>query len=835
MVDFKKLVSKPKEKKKTHPCDIYETLDRASDKGPLRPIQEEILEEWHKKFSIEKDVIIKLHTGQGKTLIGLLILQSRINQGKGPAVYLCPDNYLIEQTCQQAESFGIPYTTFEKTGGFEEFSNGTIILITSVRKLFNGESKFGLNQDSLSVGALLMDDSHACIDIVKNACKISLPRDSVPYQELLNLFGQEIEKQGAGTYADIKNKSYGSFLPVPYWDWQDKESDVARILSKHRDLNEIRFVWPLIKDDLKNCFCVISGNSLEITSHIVPLDKFGSYYNAEYRVFMSASLVDDSFFIKGLGLKSKTINNPLTDKKEKWSGEKMILVPSLIEESLDREYIVNKFGVFKNKLGIVVLSPSFKRCQDWESYGSTIAKKDTIKEEIVKLKNKEETPPLVIVNRYDGIDLPDQACRILIFDSKPFAQSLIDKNLEKCRRNSEFINKKTAQIIEQGFGRGVRGEKDYCAILLIGSTLIKFIKSKETRKYFSPQTRMQIEIGLKVGDFANQELQSGETGYDVLKSMLSQLLTRDEGWKSYYVQQMDKIIIESPEKRILEIFELERKADDAYLNGEYNNAIEIIQSIIDNYLSGRNDVGWYLQEMARMIYPESKSKSDKLQIIAHQKNKELLSPKSGLTVEQIVPTGLKRIENILNWLRNFENHEEINLTIESILSSIRFGVNSDDFEEAFHNMGCALGFSCERPDKEWKEGPDNLWSLKDGMYLLIEAKSEVDVNRVEISKQESGQINNSCAWFDKNYKGSTSKNLMIIPMKKLSSGAGFNKEVEIVRSRNLKKLITNVDCFFKEFRNLDLKDIPKTKIQELLVQHSLTIDNLLKDYSEKAI
>ena len=69
MVDFKKqLGSKKSFAKLTDPIEIYETLDRASDKGPLRPAQKAILEEWHEQRRRARDVIVKMHTGQGKTL-----------------------------------------------------------------------------------------------------------------------------------------------------------------------------------------------------------------------------------------------------------------------------------------------------------------------------------------------------------------------------------------------------------------------------------------------------------------------------------------------------------------------------------------------------------------------------------------------------------------------------------------------------------------------------------------------------------------------------------------------------------------------------------------------
>jgi superfamily II DNA or RNA helicase len=68
VVDFKKRIGRKGEGKLQDPTAIYETLDRAYDKGPLRPAQESILKDWHAGFRSRKDLIVKLHTGQGKTL-----------------------------------------------------------------------------------------------------------------------------------------------------------------------------------------------------------------------------------------------------------------------------------------------------------------------------------------------------------------------------------------------------------------------------------------------------------------------------------------------------------------------------------------------------------------------------------------------------------------------------------------------------------------------------------------------------------------------------------------------------------------------------------------------
>ncbi|WP_234396926.1 DEAD/DEAH box helicase [Bacillus massiliglaciei] len=835
LVNFKKRLGTKKVEKKIHPSEIYNTLDRASDKGPLRPVQASVLDDWFENYRKEQDLILKLHTGQGKTLIGLLMLQSRLNEDTGPAIYLCPNKFLVEQTCQQAESFGIHYAIAEDDLP-DEFIDGKAILITSVHKLFNGKSRFGVGQRGEHVSTILMDDAHACMNEIKDAFNIKLKSDSNAYQEILNLFGFELEKQGYGTYADIKRKNYDSILPVPYWDWQDKQTEVAQILSKYSVSSDIKYAWPLLKDMLRDCQCIISGTSLEISPYRTPLEMFKSYYRAERRIFMSATITDDSFMIKGLGLNIKTIENPLMDPNEHWSGEKMILIPSLIDQTLNRGEIVNRYAkpVNNKKYGTVVLVPSFKNSKDWGKYGSTVATKESIETEIQKLKDRQCDKTLVIANRYDGIDLPDYSCRILIIDSKPYFESLLDRYLESCRGNSEILDIKLAQIIEQGLGRGVRGEKDYNAIVLTGSELIKFVRSKKTRKFFSNQTRTQIEIGLKIAEYAKEDIKDGKEPLQALEELIDQSLKRDEGWKEFYVEQMDEMTGEVKNKQILGIFEYERQAEKKYLEEDYQGAINIIQKLLDEHIKTDEERGWYFQEMARYIYPLSKTESNKYQILAHKKNPYLLRPKEGMQIQSISAISLKRIENIMDWIRQFESNEELQLSLDDMLAKLTFGVKADRFEQELDNLAKALGFISQRPDKEWKEGPDNLWKVKDDQYLLIECKSNVDTSRVEIHKDETGQMNNACAWFQRNYEGITKvKRVMIIPTKKVNRAAGFNFEVEVMRERGLNSLKKNVKNFFNEFKSSDIKDLSERKIQEFLNLHNLSVDDIVTKYTEK--
>jgi len=832
MVDFKKRLAKGKAESVIDPIALYDTLDRESDKGPLRSVQKSVLTEWYTTFRTKQDVILKLQTGQGKTLIGLLVLQSRLNEGYGPAVYLCPNHFLVNQTCEQARQFGIPYCVAEDELP-EDFLNGKTILITLVHKLFNGLTQFGLGMRSEEVNTIVVDDAHTCIDAIRDSFIIRIGSDDEPYSLIRDLFAVDLENQGMGTFADIKNGEYGSLLPIPYWAWDDKHAEVAAILSKFAKSKSIKYAWPLVKDMLDKCQCLVSGKTLEIAPYLAPLHLFGSYAKASHRVYMSATVADDSFLIKGLGLSPETVKNPLTYDKEKWSGEKMILIPSLIDDSLDRARVVKLFAQPKDGrgYGIVALVPSFKGTGDWEAYGAVVATKETIDAEIAKLREGDRSKTLVVANRYDGIDLPDKSCRILILDSRPYSESLIDLYAESCRSGSEVTAIRIARTIEQGLGRSVRGEKDYCIVFIIGPDLVKCIRSKSSQKYLSNQTRQQVQIGLEIAQIAKEDMEEGKTPWDILVDLMNNCLRRDSSWKAYYVEQMDSVKPEGIHGTALELFTQEREAESQYLQGNVPEAVAILQKMIDNHIKDDAERGWYLQETARYLYPHDKTESNKLQIAAHQKNHALMKPLSGMAITKLV-ISQRQMENIIQWVSHHGTFEELRLATEEILSHLSFGIRADTFEDAFNRLANLLGFAGQRPEKEWKEGPDNLWGLRNGEFLLVECKNEVALDRAEIKDREAEQMNRSCAWFDKNYSGVKAKNIMIIPTRKLARNTSFTHSVHVIREKGLANLVRNVRAFIGEFTRMDLKDLSDKRVQELVNVHRLSVDNILNDYSE---
>ena len=835
MIDFSKKITISNTTKKVNPVEIYSTLDRKSNVGPLRPIQERVLNKWYNERKDNKDVIVKLHTGAGKTLIGLLMAMSYINNNEGPVMYICPNIYLMQQACLDATKFGIPFCIIDNDNNKpDDFLNGKKVLITYVQKVFNGLSIFGIGTRSQSVGCVILDDSHACMDSIAASCtiRISSSDNHDIYQHLKILFEDDLKNQGLGTYFDINNGSSDSLMAIPYWNWYDKTEEVYNILSKSTDEKCIKFAWPIIKNQINMCQAYISPSLIEISPICTPIEMFGVFNKAKHRILMSATTQEDTFFIKGLGLSIESVKNPLFDDSYKWSGEKMILIPQLICENTDIQTVKEILLKTPNKdFGKAVLTPSFSKAREYESYGGKIANEPgkNMFQIVQNHKQSFKNSLIVFANRYDGIDLPDDSCRIMFIDSLPYYDLLSDRYEEQCKSSSDIVKIKTIQKIEQALGRSVRGEKDYSVIIIFGSDLIKYLKGIDNTQYFSAVTQKQLELGFNVSNMVKEEAESNEIL--ALISTINQCLERDEGWKAYYASNMDEI--ENTYKNREGLYNLlsnERSAYLAYKSNHIDDACSLIQDII-NVCDNDEERGWYTQLKAKYKYVDSKYTSNEIQISAFALNNELLKPVSGVSYKKLIPLSEKQVNSVLRKIHCFHDYSELLLEIEDVLSKLSFGTKANTFEKAVQTLGEFLGFGSQRPDKSIRKGPDNLWCDDTGKYILIECKSEVLLERDFIKKSEAGQMSQHCAWFEEEYNTDNYYNIMIIPTNVLSEDAFFTNGTRIIASNELNKLKNQIRRFFAEFKEYGLKTISLEKIANLIASYKFSPDDFIRNYT----
>ena len=138
MLDFSKLNTGNTIDTIINPRDLFGALPNKKGYSYERASQSEVWKQWYEKRN-ESNLVIKMNTGSGKTVVGLTILKSSLNELKGPTIYVVPDNFLVNQVINEAKNLGIAFTIDETSTGFR---SGKEILICNIFKLVNGKSKF---------------------------------------------------------------------------------------------------------------------------------------------------------------------------------------------------------------------------------------------------------------------------------------------------------------------------------------------------------------------------------------------------------------------------------------------------------------------------------------------------------------------------------------------------------------------------------------------------------------------------------------------------------------------------------------------------------------------
>ena len=87
-------------------------------------------------------------------------------------------------------------------------------------------------------------------------------------------------------------------------------------------------------------------------------------------------------------------------------------------------------------------------------------------------------------------------------------------------------------------------------------------------------------------------------------------------------------------------------------------------------------------------------------------------------------------------MRKFSDYGELFLSVNATLDNLSFGIEATKFEAALKDVGALLGYVSQRPDKEIRKGPDNLWCGSNDHYLLFECKSEVSVRKSRNMKRD---------------------------------------------------------------------------------------------------
>src|SRR5690606_26259944 len=129
---------------------------------------------------------------------------------------------------------------------------------------------------------------------------------------------------------------------------------------------ELEWAWPLLNECIPLCTCLFGGGKLEIAPRFVPIDRIPAFATAQRRIYMTATLADDTILVSHFQADAAEVSKPIRPKGGGDIGDRMILAPQEINPELTVEEIKSLASKIADDLNVVVIVPSKNRAAFWE-------------------------------------------------------------------------------------------------------------------------------------------------------------------------------------------------------------------------------------------------------------------------------------------------------------------------------------------------------------------------------------------------------------------------------------------------------------------------------------
>lgn len=738
--DFSKIQVKSKESLPIDPIELFQKL-KVSDAGinDLWLAQGDALREWH-KYRLKEDLGVVLNTGAGKTLVGLLIAQSIVNETRCKVLYACSSIQLVEQTADKAKGYGLNVTTYFH-GEFSNdlFTRGEAPCITTYQALFNGHSKF-FKED---IAGIVFDDAHAAEHLLRDHFSLRISREEFTstYSSIIALFKTYHQSVGkTSSYEELSEINCRRVFLVPPFEIQKQLEELRRILhsAKLSESSETTFAWEHIKDRIDLCCILISGTEITITPPFVPVLILPYFRKTVRRVYLSATLAAADAFARTFGKAPDVIIAPSTTAGE---CERLIVISSRLKHEKDD---VESTKQIINDHKALIIVPTYPRSNKWSNI-ATPPQRDKVSEAVKAFKSNPGKPKLLLAARYDGVDLPGDTCRVMVIDDLPMGVGPLERFMWEHLNLSNTLRTAIASRVIQSFGRISRGMSDHGVVCITGSKLVDWLLTPRNAAVLPAFLQKQIQLGFVFSEEANT--------VEDLKAATNQCLSRDEGWLTAYDGFMKNA---TPEKSdddsalLTKIAESEATFICHMWNRNYVPAAKCFGETLEDAFALSSSTGaWHAlwlgrayeligdHDLARELY--SRAHANQLNIPSYPVESD---SNSGV----VIPDQISEVD------RQFKIcGEKISLpkNFHKNLASLDGSGSFSQTEEALRFLGMYLGLISTRPDKELGTGPDVLWYLPGLPALCIEAKTDKEPNS-RYQKKELGQLSDHIQWVRNN-------------------------------------------------------------------------------------
>jgi hypothetical protein len=466
--------------------------------------QADVLREYHGSAKDEPDVALQLPTGSGKTLVGLLVGEWRRRRHRQKAAYFCPTVQLANQVVSQARDYGIRAVALTgKRRDFpqlesSEYLNAEVLAVTTYAALFNVNSFFD------GAETMVFDDAHAAENYVASHWSLVVRRadHAATFGALAGfvkpLMDEADHARLAGTGDAAWDRSWVEEVPAPLL--AGRVAELVALLDEHaRYHDDLGFRWSVLRDHVRACHLYVSAGTMLLRPLVPPTETHRPFFSAQQRVYMSATLGSGGELERLWGRPSiRRLKIP-----EGWDkqgiGRRLFFFPErALDEDVSKKLVVDMIGTAPRAL---VLVPDNQAEAD---YCKAIAEKLTYRvftagdiEASKAAFVSTDKAVTVAANRYDGIDLREDECRLLVVDGLPQARNLQERFLINRMGSGAILQERVLTRVTQAVGRCTRSATDYAAVVVLGDDLNNYLARGENRRQLPPELQAEIEFGFQ--------------------------------------------------------------------------------------------------------------------------------------------------------------------------------------------------------------------------------------------------------------------------------------------------------------------------------------------------
>lgn len=779
--DFNSLNRPASARRSINPVEIFRaTPALAGTPNDLWQGQSKALEQWHSGRHL-RDTLISLHTGAGKSVVGLLIAQSLINEGVARVLYVCATNDLVAQTSREITTkLGFTHCT-RVAGRFsnDSYSTGEGFCLTNYQALFNSKTVFARDNRP---GAIIFDDAHVAEKIIRDCFTLRIDKGKLPriYSRLAQLAAPHFEAVGRTDYfARILqgDSSYRvALLPPGAVVSIVREGVLLSLLREaEAEVSEIAFPLGHLADHLNACTILFSQESVEICPSFLPSKRLAYLTDPEIRrIYLSATLTSEVDFCRAFGRKP---SNKIEPESDAGMGERLIVLAersNLTNGGAPNVGDITLATCLSAKNKLLISTPSYPAASKYKAL-STPPTASEFTEKLDEFRRSINPSTFILVGRVDGIDLPHSTCRVMLVDGLPTGFSLLETYLYDSLEMRNSYAAKLANRITQMFGRTNRGRNDFSIIFVSEKRIVNWLSTPRNVALLPELLRKQLLLGRSlVGQFKIKDIQQ-------FPGLIDQVVDRDPGWLKYYQDSISGVDISADQKAqaaesdaILTGAALAEAEFSAQMwDGNASAAREALASMVDKVVvADRRLAGWYniqlghtfeLQgdiESAAKQYSQARGRIHTLMALPYPATTSSVTT----AAQPINRLHLRLMEIFASDVRH--QNDQISKVERSVAPLFDQSASASQHEEAMRALGDVLGFVSTRPEQDEDNACtlDVLWrgeSSKESILIELKTKKK---SESMINLDDIGQGFNHVEWVTNSFPGDRVLGFVIVSL-----------------------------------------------------------------------